>query len=409
MPIYDLWFSSKPGPNKEKVKTARHGRGKRWRAVYVHPDGVEETRAFHRKADAEEWERQAIRGELPQAPKRVVLSAKGLTFGEYAERWRLAREVGWQLETRKRVASNLRVHLLPVFGNSPAAAINETQVLEWLGRMRADGMPKSVIKLYFELLDAVLAAMVRDKAREDNPCDGIRLARILDGLSITPKWVPTPEQVLRLLDAIPARYRLAGWLGAGQGLRIGEALGMEDGLRCADQGEGELHVVQQLRYSPKEYGGFYLAKPKAGSSGTVDLDALVAEHLAEHVAQFPSVEIELPDITSGELVRRKAPLLFTSRHGNPLTDRIWSREWGKWREAAGWPNTEHAGFHALRHFFATVLITNGAEPQEVPRALRHKSLSLTLETYVGWWPKRVKARGIFGEALTAVRRKGELR
>ncbi|WP_432833551.1 tyrosine-type recombinase/integrase [Dactylosporangium sp. CA-092794] len=76
-----------------------------------------------------------------------------------------------------------------------------------------------------------------------------------------------------------------------------------------------------------------------------------------------------------------------------MTDRIWSREFAKWREAAGWPNTEHAGFHALRHFFATVLITNGAEPQEVQRALRHKSLSLTLETYVGWRPKRTKTPG----------------
>ncbi|WP_432833555.1 hypothetical protein [Dactylosporangium sp. CA-092794] len=101
-----------------------------------------------------------------------------------------------------------------MFGNSLAAAINETLVLEWLGGLRADGRPKSSIKLYFELLDAILAAMVRDRIRSDNPCAGIRLAKILDGLSITPKWVPTPDQVLRLLDAMPARYRLTDWLGA---------------------------------------------------------------------------------------------------------------------------------------------------------------------------------------------------
>lgn len=76
--------------------------------------------------------------------------------------------------------------------------------------------------------------------------------------------------------------------------------------------------------------------------------------------------------------------------GNPVTDRTWSREWGKWRAEAGWPDTTHAGFHALRHFFATVLITNGAEPQDIQRAMRHKTLAMTLETYVGYWPKRVK-------------------
>src|SRR5262249_2709438 len=43
---------------------------------------------------------------------------------------------------------------------------------------------------------------------------------------------------------------------------------------------GGLHVVQQLRRSVEHSGGCYLPPPKSGSSGTVDLDPLVAEHLA---------------------------------------------------------------------------------------------------------------------------------
>jgi hypothetical protein len=35
-------------------------------------------------------------------------------------------------------------------------------------------------------------------------------------------------------------------------------------------------MVQRLRYSPREYGGFYLSAPKAGSSGAVDLDSTVS-------------------------------------------------------------------------------------------------------------------------------------
>ncbi|MEQ4300556.1 tyrosine-type recombinase/integrase [Plantactinospora sp. B6F1] len=57
------------------------------------------------------------------------------------------------------------------------------------------------------------------------------------------------------------------------------------------------------------------------------------------------------------------------------------------------------GFHALRHFFATTLITNHAEPQEVQRLLRHKTLRITLETYVHWWPKRERPRGVIGSVL----------
>ncbi|GAA3280120.1 hypothetical protein Dvina_00060 [Dactylosporangium vinaceum] len=79
------------------------------------------------------------------------------------------------------------------------------------------------------------------------------------------------------------------------------------------------------------------------------------------------------DITSGEPRCRTARLLFTTRHENPITDRIWSRERAKWRAKAGWPDIEHAGFRALRHFFAPTLISQHVEPQEVQRALRHKT------------------------------------
>jgi integrase len=96
---------------------------------------------------------------------------------------------------------------------------------------------------------------------------------------------------------------------------------------------------------------------------------------------------------------RRARLLFTTTHGNSFTDRTWSREWTKWRDAAGWPK-EHGGFHALRHFFATTLITNHAEPQEVQRLLRHKTLRIILE-HVHWWPKRDRRRGLVGAALSA--------
>ncbi|WP_249714912.1 hypothetical protein [Rhizomonospora bruguierae] len=44
---------------------------------------------------------------------------------------------------------------------------------------------------------------------------------------------------------------------------------------------------------------------------------------------------------------------------------------------------------------------NHAEPQEVQRLLRHKTLRITHETYVHWWPKRARRRGVVGGALHA--------
>jgi integrase len=104
------------------------------------------------------------------------------------------------------------------------------------------------------------------------------------------------------------------------------------------------------------------------------------------------------DLVDGRPIRREVPLTFTTVHGNPFTDRTWSAEWIKWRRKAGRPE-KNSGFHALRHFCATTLITNHADPKEVQRALRHATLQIMLETYVHFWPRHERRRGVVGEVL----------
>jgi integrase len=55
-----------------------------------------------------------------------------------------------------------------------------------------------------------------------------------------------------------------------------------------------------------------------------------------------------------------------------------------------------------RHYYATALISAGADPTDVQKALRHSSLRITLETYVHWWPKKERRRNVVGTALQAV-------
>ena len=56
---------------------------------------------------------------------------------------------------------------------------------------------------------------------------------------------------------------------------------------------------------------------------------------------------------------------------------------------------------------ATINVNNRVQralpllPQEVQRLLRHRTLRITLETYVHWWPKRERRRGVVGSVLQA--------
>ncbi|MEU4634235.1 site-specific integrase [Micromonospora chalcea] len=411
MPIDDLWYLSKRGPNNERLKSKRYGRGKRWRCRYVDRNGEARERLFDRKVDAEAWDAKARAGLAEEV--RIDQGERRLTFQDYGERWRLSRQIGQALDYQRHTESRLRHHHYPHFGDRPIRAITVTDVLEWVATLLRNNVAQSSVKTYFDLLNNIMNSAVADKVIPDNPCKSIRLFAILRGFSRSPKWVPTDDDVLALVDAVPDEYQAAIWAGAGEGMRLGEVLGLEDSTRCIDPQQQELHVVQQLRFHKVPYGGFYLAPPKAGSVGDVDLDDHVAALFAQHVRTYPPALVELPDITAGtpdpgrEPKRRLVPLLFTDELGRPIHDQRWSTMWRGWCRAAGWP--DEGTFHSLRHYFATRLITSGADPTDVQNALRHSSLRITLETYVHWWPKKDRRRNIISGALreaSAKRKRG---
>ena len=56
--------------------------------------------------------------------------------------------------------------------------------------------------------------------------------------------------------------------------------------------------------------------------------------------------------------------------------------------------------HALRHYYATVLIHGGASVKTVQRALGHSTPTITLNTYVGFWPDAIDTtRSLIDAAL----------
>lgn len=72
--------------------------------------------------------------------------------------------------------------------------------------------------------------------------------------------------------------------------RASAALARRPGAGAGDRtiGSDAVHVVRQLRFHKAAYGGFYLARPTAGSVGDVDLDTDVARVLGEHVRSMRS-------------------------------------------------------------------------------------------------------------------------
>ncbi|MFC4018488.1 hypothetical protein ACFOW4_11115 [Micromonospora sp. GCM10011542] len=111
---------------------------------------------FQRKKDAEDFDLAARTGLAPEV--KLDQGERNVTFAVYVERWRLARNIGWALETRRRIESNVRRHLVPEFGNRLVRSITQTDVLLWLAQRLGAGVPQSSLRLYFELFDAIMGA-----------------------------------------------------------------------------------------------------------------------------------------------------------------------------------------------------------------------------------------------------------
>ncbi|MFN8019842.1 MAG: hypothetical protein U0P45_17240, partial [Acidimicrobiales bacterium] len=85
----------------------------RWRARYRDHEGKQHARHFERKTDAQRW-LDKIGGELVTGDY-VDPNAGRVTFGEYAERWRVAQV--HRATTAAQVETHLRRHAYPELGD----------------------------------------------------------------------------------------------------------------------------------------------------------------------------------------------------------------------------------------------------------------------------------------------------
>lgn len=389
MAIDDLWYRSrKDAATGQRSRSARYGRGKRWRVRWEDPHtGEPRTQLFERKADAEHHDAN-VHADISQG-RYIDPRAGRITVAEYAGQWRAA-----QLHrdsTVDLVERAMRLHILPVLGPRAVADVRTTHVQTWVKRV-SEVLAASTTHLVYSYVNSMFESAVNDRLIGTSPCTGIRLPPIEN----RPYFIPPPGQVHALSARITARYAPIPYLAAGCGLRGGEVFGLE--LDTIDLDNREIHIRQQLKRmvgaSP------YLGEPKTTTSHrTVEMPAIVHRALTTHLERFPPTELELDDRTDPRRAHiRPALLLFTTSNGLPLHRSNWSSVWRTAVRRTDLP--PGFGLHGLRHYFATLLIHNGASVKTVQLALGHSKPTITLNTYAHEWPDAIdRTRSLVDAAL----------
>jgi len=388
--IQDRWYKTETDTNgkEARVKTDRHGTGLRYRARYIGPDGTEKSKSFpdRQKRLAEDW----LTNTASDMSRGHYIDPKAsrITFKTYAEKW--LRTHSADLSSQIVAEQRLRLHALPVLGSRPLDSFRPEHIRELVSILETDpAVSGSYARNIYGDVRGVLSAAVDDGLLPRNPCAAKSVRPPAAEQRRVVPWLPTQVHAVR--EALPKRYQAMVDLGAGCGLRQGEIVGLaEDAL---DFDGANLRVIRQVKLIR---GKAVFAPPKCNKERDVPLPRSVAEAIRAHMDAYKPVEITLP-WRKPDGPKVSARVLFT----NTANWLVWRsnfnvQEWKPAIAAAGliseagkdgkYESAREHGMHALRHFYASVLLDAGESIKAVSQYLGHSDPGLTLRVYAHLMP-----------------------
>ena len=188
------------------------------------------------------------------------------------------------------------------------------------------------------------------------------------------------KYILDCLEMEPLKWRCFVWLLCDTGIRRGECCGLQ--WKDIDFQNETITIARGLNYTPGK--GVYEDTPKNSQQRTIDLSprvlALLQQWRAEQAGNCISVWVFNQDHSS-EPMHPQTP----TRYLKKFSERY---------------NVSGLHPHKLRHSFASVAITHGADIASVSEKLGHSDKAVTLRMYTHADAASIKQAGdIFRKAL----------
>jgi len=396
--VSDRWHLKRPPKRGEpacehrKIPTAKHGTGRRWQVEYADPDGKLHYPCFDRQDDADNF-LVKVRADMLRGTYRDPGSGQ-TTLRKYALEVFMPAQ-GFDPSTRLRVNSALRVHILPGLGTR---RLQELESHPSLVQAWASALPlaPSSAAAMTTILSTIMRWAVRDKLIASNPCEGIKLPKVVKR-RIDP-W--PPEVTAKVRAGLPARYAAITDAGCGLGCRQSELFALS--VENTDFLRRTVHVRVQVKLLGPQ---LYFAAPKGRKERSVPMASQTGEQLAAHLAAFPAVPVTLPWHEPGSKKHGKPQtlhLLFTTPDGRALNRNSFNPDvWRPARLAAGLADDRVNGCHMMRHVYASTLVARGIDVRTVAEYLGHSDGgALVLRTYSHLLPDADdRARRALEEAL----------
>lgn len=352
-----------------KNKNGETRSAERWQARYVDDYGNRFAQDFKLKRDAQIW--------LDEQTSKLVTGThitprdSRITVNEWCDLWLAG--YGTRRDSTVRQAETHLVRIRAAFGPLRLDSVRPSQVRGWCARLKAEGLEASYVYVLHSRLSQIYSDAVHDGLVARNPCS----RRTSPPAGSQKPYAVTTQQVWALYDAVPPNIRPAILLGAFLGARLAEVGGMM--IQDLDLPRGIWTPAAQYPSDPLK---------SSCSKWPVSFGRTLARELAESIEATADL-----------------------RHGDWVVCDQWGQQLAPWTLARavraarskvlGMP--KEFSFHDLRHYYASMLIADGADVKRVQAALRHASAKTTLDTYSHLWPNSDETIRAAGERVLRTR------
>ena len=341
---------------------------------------------------AAEFERKVKAGEVITRDEKQELEyqaamaeAQIKTLQQYCEMvFMPALTVRCSENTRASYETNLRIWIYPAIGAFKLPEITSAQIAALLLAMQSKGKAHGTVVKTYTVLQAVFKMAYMADVIERNPMDKVERPKprksekkSTGADAYTAKEL---QYILSCLNTEPLKWRTYVRILADTGMRRGECCGLQ--WKDIDFKQNTITISGNLCYTKSK--GVYMDTPKNGKSRTVDVDPQVMNllrQLRQEQARHAISRWVFSQDGSPEVMHPQSPThylkMFAKRYG--IVDL-------------------HP--HKLRHSFASVAITNGADIASVSEKLGHTDKAVTLRMYTHADQESIKrASQIFRNAV----------
>lgn len=341
---------------------------------------------------AAEFERKCKAGEIiskkdaqAQALQKAREAAQIKTLKQYGETvFMPAITVKRSENTRASYQGNLNNWIYPALGDFKLPDITAPQIEALLTSMQEQKKSHGTVIKVYTILKGLFKRAYKADVIDRNPMDKVdRPEPRKDEIKKDEAESYTVAEIRHILNSLekePLQWRVWVRLLIDTGIRRGECCGLH--WKDVDFKNNTITISCALCYTKKK--GVYLDTPKNGKTRTIDVD--------------PDIMALLRQLRQEQAANAISPYVFSQgKDPSPMHPQSPTRYLKNFEKKYG---VSHLHPHKLRHSFASIAITNGADVASVSEKLGHCDKAVTLRMYTHSDQESIRrASNIFRDAI----------